>query len=177
MKLVFKFAVKWGYLNQNPMAEKRIELPRGSTKRLKAPVQLTAAQFLYLLPLYGLRERLAVAFAGWLGSRISEAFGLKWGDLDMARGVVSFHQGFVQSRVTPLKTEASRTNMSLPDEVLGLLQDWRSTTPYNTHEDWVFASPYTRQAAILVRSALERPYPARCGKGWLSENRLAQFSA
>src|SRR5208337_1905039 len=28
MKLAFKFAVKWGYLNQNPMGEKRFELPR-----------------------------------------------------------------------------------------------------------------------------------------------------
>ena len=36
MKLAFKFAVKWGYLNENPMGEKRVELPRGSTKRQKA---------------------------------------------------------------------------------------------------------------------------------------------
>jgi hypothetical protein len=30
---VLKFGVKWGYLNENPMGEKRVELPRGSTKR------------------------------------------------------------------------------------------------------------------------------------------------
>ena len=121
MKIVFKFGVKWGYLERNPMAEKRVELPRGSTKRLGRAVQLTAAQFLYLLPLYGLRERLAVAFAGWMGTRISEALGLKWGDLDLSLGVVTFRRGFVQGRVTPLKTEASRTDMSVPEEVLELL--------------------------------------------------------
>jgi integrase len=144
MKLIFKFAVKWGYLEQNPMGEKRVELPRGSTKRLKKPVQLTAAQFLYLLPLFGLREKLAIAFAGWLGPRISEGIGLKWGDLDLEEGVVTFERGVVQGRITPLKTEASRTEMSLPEEVMQLLREWRATSVYNAASDWVFASPYTK---------------------------------
>jgi len=144
MKLVFKFAVKWRYLEQNPMAEKRVELPRRWTKRLKKPLQLTAAQFLYLLPLFGLRERLAMAFAGWLGPRISEALGLRWEDLNLNLGVVTFQRGVVQGRVTPLKTEASRTEMSLPEEVVELLHEWRSATVYSDAEDWVFASPYTK---------------------------------
>jgi integrase len=144
MKLIFKFAVKWGYLEQNPMGEKRVELPRGSTKRLKKPVQLTAAQFLYLLPLFGLREKLAIAFAGWLGPRISEGIGLRWEDLDLENSSVKFERGVVQGRITPLKTEASRTEMSLPEEVLQLLIEWRGTTPYNGDSDWVFASPYTK---------------------------------
>jgi len=144
MKLVFKFAVKWGYLEQNPMAEKRVELPRRWTKRLKKPLQLTAAQFLYLLPLFGLRERLAMAFAGWLGPRIREALGLRWEDLNLNLGVVTFQRGVVQGRVTPLKTEASRTEMSLPAEVVELLHEWRSATVYSDAEDWVFASPYTK---------------------------------
>jgi integrase len=114
MKLVFKFAVKWGYLDQNPMAEKRVELPRGSTKRRKRPVQLTAAQFLYLLPQFQTRERVAVALVGWLGPRRSEAFGLQWQDLDTKSRVVQFRRGFVQGRITPLKTEASRTDLALP---------------------------------------------------------------
>ncbi len=144
MKLVFKFAVKWGYLPENPMAEKRVELPRGSTKRMKEPVQLTPIQFFALLARLGLREKLAVAFAGWLGPRVSEAFGLKWLDVDLSAGVVSFRRGFVQGRITPLKTEASRTNLPLPQELLELLQHWHSTTFYRTGDDWVFASAYTK---------------------------------
>jgi integrase len=158
MKLVFKFGVKWGYLDQNPMAEKRVELPRGSTKRIKTPVQLTAAQFLYLLPLYGLRERLAVALAGWLGPRISEAFGLRWDDLDLVAGVVSFRRGFVQGRITPLKTEASRTDLALPEDVVDLLVQWRSLTPYNTGNDWVFASPYTKGKRPFWSGQLMKDY-------------------
>ena len=144
MKLTFKFGVKWGYLHENPMAEQRVELPRGSTKRSKQPVQLTASGFFALLARLGLREKLAVAFAGWLGPRISEAFGLQWQDFDLKERVVSFRRGFVQGRVTPLKTEASRTNLPLPAEVLVLLREWQSVTPYNQPADWIFASPRTR---------------------------------
>ena len=144
MKLTFKFGVKWGHLRENPMGEKRVELPRGSTKREKQPVQITAADFFSLLARLDSREKLAVAFAGWLGPRISEAFGLKWRDFDLQNGAVSFRRGFVQGRVTPLKTEASRTNLPIPDELLELLRQWRSISPYNKADDWLFASPYTK---------------------------------
>lgn len=144
MRLTFKFAVKWGYLNENPMAEKRVELPRGSTKRQKHSVQLTAVEFFFLLRQLELREKLAVAFAGWLGPRISEAFGLKWSDIDLQEGVVSFRRGFVQGRITPLKTEASCTNLPLPAELQDLLLRYRATTAYPGSDDWVFASPYTK---------------------------------
>lgn len=158
MKLVFKFAVKWGYLDQNPMAEKRVELPRGSTKRRERPVQLTAAQFLYLVPQFQLRERLAVALVGWLGPRRSEAFGLQWQDLDTKSRVVQFRRGFVQGRITLLKTEASRTDLALPEEVADLLEQWRSITPYNQPHDWVFASPFNRGLRPLWPCQLLRDY-------------------
>ena len=63
-----------------------------------------------------------------MGPRISEAFGLKWQDPDLNLGVVSFRQGCVQGRITPLKTEASRTNLPVPEEVLELLRQWHSVT-------------------------------------------------
>lgn len=154
MRLAFKFGVKWGYISENPMAEKRVELPRGSTKRSKQPVQVTAAEFFRLMSRLGLREKLAVGFAGWLGPRISEAFGLQWQDLDLEENVVSFRRGFVQGRITPLKTEASRTNLPLPEEVLKLLSQWRSVTPYNQPRDWLFASPHTRGQRPLWPSQL-----------------------
>lgn len=144
MRLAFKFSVKWGYLEFNPLSDKRVELPRGSTKRLKKAPQLTPAQFFYLLTLFTSREKLAVAFAGWLGPRISEAFGLQWSDIDFDRAVVSFTRGFVHGRITPLKTEASRTDMPIPEEVVQLLREWRLGTPFNQPSDWVFASEYTK---------------------------------
>ncbi len=110
MRLAFKFGVKWGYITENPMAEKRVELPRGSAKRSKHPVQLTATEFFCLLSRLDLREKLAVAFAGWLGPRISEAFGLQWQDLDLNENVVSFcclkRHGMCDDRLMQLLTDA-----------------------------------------------------------------------
>ena len=147
MKLLFKYAVKWGYLGRSPMGnkyEKLVELPRGSTKRTKKIVQLGPAQFLQLLPRLGLLARLACAIAGWLGPRRSEGFGLKWLDIDFLNRVVHFHQGVVEGRVSGLKTEASQDDLPLPDEVARLLLAWRSQTVYREPGDWVFASPYSK---------------------------------
>jgi len=144
MKLTFKFGVKWGYLKENPLGEKRVELPRGSTKRTTHSVQLTAGEFFRLLGRLESREKLAVAFAGWLGPRVSEIFGLQWQDLDLQNGTVSFRRGFVQGRISPLKTEASRTNLPLPDELMDLLRQWHSISPFNKVGDWVCASPDTK---------------------------------
>jgi integrase len=147
MRLLFKYAVKWGYLNRNPMGNKHdklVELPRGSTKRARKPVQLTADQFLRLLSHLETLAKLAIALTGWLGPRISEAFGLKWGDIDFLVRVVCFERGVVEGRVTPLKTEASRSELPLPDDLRELLLAWRRLTPYRTAEDWVFASPATK---------------------------------
>ncbi len=101
----------------------------------------TVRSILAQLPL---SEKLAVAFAGRLGPRISKAFGLKWQDLNLTDGIVSFRRGFVQGRITPLKTEASRTNLPLPEDVMELLRQWHFVTPFGRTDDWVFASPYTK---------------------------------
>ena len=144
MRLVFKFAVKWGYIRDNPLADKKVELPRGSAKRRRRPSQLTPAMFFYLLLRLGPVAKLAVSCVGWLGPRRSEPFGLRWADLDLERAEVTFRQGVVQGRITPLKTEASRATLSIPEDVLLLLKEWRSITPYSQPGDWVFASPYTK---------------------------------
>jgi len=65
----------------------------------------------------------------WLGTRRSEGFGLKWQDLDFSRDVVTFGQGFVSGRITRLKTEASRMEMSIPAAVKEALLDWKENTP------------------------------------------------
>ena len=161
MKLVFKFAVKWGYLEQNPMAEKRVELPRGSTKRRKRPVQLTAAQFLCLLPRFHTRERVAVALAGWLGPRVSEAFGLQWQDLDMESRVVRFRRGFVQGRITPSRwVELTSTT---PAKIMGLFPR-KGTIAVGSDADIVLWDPKATQtlsAKTLHMRVDYNPYEGR----------------
>jgi integrase len=144
MKLIFKYAVKWGYLNRNPMAEKLVELPRGSTRRSTKPRCLTPPEFTSLVKaLPCAREKLLVVLVGLLGPRISEAVGLKWRDIDFIDHVIHFERGSVQGRVTALKTEASRSELPLPVDVANLLLAWRMETPFRLPDDWVFASAKT----------------------------------
>lgn len=142
MQQAFKFGVKWGYLSFNPFSEKRIELPRGCSQRGKHALEITPQEFFKLLRFLPLRERVAVALAGWLGPRCSEAFGLKWKDFDLNHGVVTFWRGFVHGRITPLKTEASRASIPVPEPILQLLREWQAVTPFKRPEDWLFASSH-----------------------------------
>jgi integrase len=153
MGSVLKYAVKWGYISQNPFfgKDKRIEPPRGSTLRLIRAAQLTPAQFFQLVSHLPLCAKAAVTFAGWLGPRGSETFGLKWKDVDLDTGVTEFRRGFVQGRITPCKNVASRTCMPLPKEVVELLREWRSVTPYNEPDDWLFASSGKKGKAPIDR--------------------------
>jgi integrase len=141
MRLIFRRAVKWGYLENNPMDF--VDLPQGSTRRLEKPRTLSPAEYLKLLKLFEPRERLAIEIAGWLGTRRSEGFGLKWQDIDLKSGVITFRQGFVSGRISQLKTEASRAEISIPAEVRDSLIAWKKQTPYRSPGDWVFASPAT----------------------------------
>ena len=178
MRIAFKFSVKWGYLEINPLSDKRVELPRGSTKRLKKAPQLTPAQFFYLLTLFTSREKLAVAFAGWLGPRISEAFGLQWSDIDFDRAVVSFTRGFVHGRITPLKTEASRTDMPIPGRScptstgLAFKHSLQSTFRLGVRLRVHQGAP-----SYLACSTDEGTHSAGCGRSWASKNQLAQLPA
>lgn len=163
MGQLMKFAVKWGYLKQNPFAgkagqERRIDPPRGSTLRLSKAAQYTAAQAFELVQHLALRERTATTFAAWLGPRGSETFGLKWMDLNLTAAVVSFRRGFDRGRVTPGKTLASDTEMPLPDEVVQSLKEWQSATPYNRPDDWVFASWAKKGKTPIARAHLIRYY-------------------
>lgn len=102
------------------------------------------ALFLELVQLYGPMERAAIEVAGWLGTRRSEGFGLQWQDLDFEQGKVSFRRGFVNGRITALKTEASRADLSLPEDVVAALLAWRAVAVYTAPGDWVFASPASK---------------------------------
>src|SRR5258708_10749765 len=72
----------------------------------------------------------------------------------MESRVVRYSRAFVQGRITPLKTEASRTELALPEDVVDLLVQWRSITPYNQPQDWVFGSPFNKGRRPLWPSQL-----------------------
>jgi integrase len=176
---MFRQAMKWGYFGSNPMDY--VDMPKGSTRRKVKPRSLTPIEYLALLKLVGPRERLAVEIAGWLGTRRSEGFGLKWQDLDLDRGVVTFRQGIVSGRVSQLKTEASRTDISLPEEVKDSLLAWKQMTPYSAPGDWVFASLTTKGKRPMWPDSMLadyiRPIAERAGFGRIGWHTFRQSLA
>jgi integrase len=96
--------------------------------------------------------------------RHSELLGLIWHEVDLRGGVV--HVGAQLSRArsgTPcrrvaLKTRSARWQIPLTPQLATLLRDHRTTSPFNSNRDWVFA---TRNGTPLAhrnvqRSALSR---------------------
>src|SRR5438105_12725072 len=84
MSVLFNHACRYELFDRNP-----IRFVRQSAKRRTAPTLLTPVEIRTLLEGLGLRERTLVLLAASTGLRQSELFGLKWGDIDFAGGVMN----------------------------------------------------------------------------------------
>jgi integrase len=75
------------------------------------------------------------------GLRISEALGLKWGDLDYDGKMIHLRRVWVGTDlVEHLKTEGSGAPVPLGDLLADALRTWCQKTPYGKPKDWVFPS-------------------------------------
>ena len=88
----------------------------------------------------GLRERTLVLLAASTGLRQSELFGLKWGDIDFAAGVMNVTRSVVYGIVGPCKTESSQKPVPLHPLLAENLAQWRERSVNRKSEDWVFPS-------------------------------------
>jgi integrase len=75
------------------------------------------------------------------GLRISETLGLKWKDVDWLNKTIRIERGVVKQIVDDVKSSYSATTMTIADDLLSVLQQWKQTTQFFAPEDWVFASP------------------------------------
>ena len=114
---------------------------KGASKRVRQPRSLTVEQFRLLVSHlrepYNTIALLCVCF----GLRISEALALKWTDIDWLNGTLRVERGIVQQVVDDVKTDDSRKTLTISDDLLGVLRDWKQATQFSGPEDWIFASP------------------------------------
>ena len=110
----FNTGVKWQLLATNPV--KAATPPRPESKEMVALSQQQSLQLLDLLEESPLR--LPVFLALTTGMRRGELLGLKWGDIDWGRGVVSIKRALKQSRrgleLEKPKTARSARTIALP---------------------------------------------------------------
>jgi integrase len=136
MSAVFTHAVRYEWLNRNPIA-----LVRCSAKRERLPDVLTVEEIGALLA--ELREpcRTAVLLAACTGFRVSELLALKWSDVDFDKGEIRPCRAIVDGVVGNLKTEASGKAVPMDSALANALLDWRGKCPFNRDTDYLFGSP------------------------------------
>lgn len=117
-----------------------IRLVRQSAKRRKVPFALSADQIQRLVTALPFREKTLVWLAAGTGLRMSELFGLKWGDIHFETGEIDVVRSIVMQVVGPWKTEVSQRPIPMDPFLADALRGWQAQTPYRSPNDWVFAS-------------------------------------
>lgn len=161
MHSLFEFAMFAGVieLGRNPISLVRNV---GASHKTRHTRNLTIVEFQQLVK--ELREpfsTLALCCA-CLGLRISEALGLKWGDVDWRGSRITIQRSVVAQVVDAPKTEGSGKSIGIAGELLQCLQAWKQITEFSSDTDWIFASPvklgrlpysYTGVVRIIRRAA------------------------
>jgi integrase len=138
MSAVFNHAVRWEWLDTNP-----IRMVRQSAKRTRILIVLSIEQVAALLRILKEPTRTMLFVAVFTGLRVGELLGLKWSDIDLQKMVIHVVLSIVMQHVGDCKTEASGKPVPLDLRLAKVLWDWRLQSPYPTDEDWVFASPHS----------------------------------
>ena len=134
----------------------------GASKRIREAPVLTVEQFHALLR--ELHEPFATMalLCVCLGLRISEALGLRFGDVDWLQSRITIRRGVVMQREDDCKTKGSAKPFVLADDLLNRLKAWKQASQFSEANDWIFASPfqlgrlpysYTGTRQELVRAA------------------------
>ena len=76
------------------------------------------------------------------GLRCSELFALKWCDVIWDDLTLLVRRGIVDTVVSDVKTEHSRTGMPLDPALAEVLLQWQRKTEFAKPDDWIFASPF-----------------------------------
>ena len=86
-------------------------------------------------------HRTLVFLVAVTGLRISEALGLRWGDLDYERQMIHLRRVWVGNDIVEhLKTDRSTAPVPLGDLLADALRIWHQQTPYGKPDDWIFPS-------------------------------------
>jgi len=140
MSIAYTPAQKYGIVPRSDSSNP-VKWVEQSAKSSYKPIVLdpaTAAKIFEQLSGFELTLTILVAATG---IRISEAMGLKWGDIDYQNKQINLRRVWVgDTIVEQLKTEDSEAPVPLTALLATHLQDWQRETVYGRPSDWVFAS-------------------------------------
>jgi integrase len=140
LRILWDFAMWLGDVptQRNPMELVTI---KGATKRTKKPRSLTVREFQKFVQYLGEPFRTMAVLCVCFGLRISEALGLKWGDVNWLESKLKVERGIVGQIVDDVKTRESEAEPPIDEAVLAVLKNWKQMSQFSDAEDWMFASP------------------------------------
>jgi len=75
-----------------------------------------------------------------VGLRRSELFALQWKDVDFEAKQIHINRSIVQNVIGVCKTESSQKPAPAHEDLINALREWRRRTPYQSAQNWMFAS-------------------------------------
>ena len=137
LKLIFKYALKWGYIKNNPTVD--IERPKikGSESEIEV---LSPGEFEQLLDNSEKAYRAAFLTAFLTGMRAGELWGLQWGDIDWNSRQIHVKRSLWDHQFQKPKTKNAIRKIDMTERLVKELKAWKLACPVNEH-DLVFPSP------------------------------------
>lgn len=137
MKMIFRAAVDWDYLDKEPTDGARLSLPK-TKRRTFEPLTRKQVECLiscapeYWQPFY--------RFLLTSGVRRAEAWGITTADLSLDQGFVHIRRQLVKKQFVDLKTDAAHRRVPLPDSTIEALRHHLEVRPDNDL-DLLFPTP------------------------------------
>ena len=134
LRRILAIAVEWEYLEEN--SARGIKLP--PTRRREPPF-ITAQQFQQLVGVLPKKVGLMVLLAMMTSMRIGEILALKWGRVDLQRGLIHVAESCYRGHFSDVKTRKSERVIPLSATTWNAMRVW-SRTSKQTPRDLVFST-------------------------------------
>jgi integrase len=116
LKSILDKAIQWGYLTKNPAVF--VKAPKQQRKEIEV---LSTVEMRLLIDSADERYRAIIATGCHTGLRISELFGLKWCDINFAKGILKVRQSSQNGVFFELKSDTSRRDVPMPTFLIDML--------------------------------------------------------
>lgn len=137
MKEMFKHALRWGYLKQNPA--EYVERPRITKKEIEI-LDPDEAEKLWTGKNNDNFYRVAFLTSFLTGMRAGEIWGLKWGDIDWNSKQIYVRRSLWKGQFQTPKSKCSIRKIDMTDRLIHELRRWKLASPVSD-QDVVFPSP------------------------------------
>jgi integrase len=136
---IFRYAVRQGWRSENPV--RGLEADEKPTIETREQRILEPEEIRKLLEAAPTKYRPLIETAVFTGLRLGELLGLKWGDVDLSRGVIRVHRQLTQlGELAEPKTASSKRQVVVFPQLARMLREHRLGSRFSGEDDFVFAT-------------------------------------